>query len=76
MTASWATLTVFDNLPAAEIACGRLRVEGIVCMLADRSLLPLGLVADGIELQVPVAQLEAARAVLARDYSGELEFES
>ena len=74
MTESWVTLTVFDTLPAAEIACGRLRVEGVACALADRSLLPLGLVADGIELQVPAAQLEQARDVLARDYSGELEF--
>ena len=75
MTAPWVTLTVFDALPPAEIACGRLRVEGIACALADRSLLQLGIVADGIELQVPAAQLERARAVLARDYSGELEFE-
>ena len=76
MTEPWVTLTVFDTLPAAEIACGRLRVEGIACVLADRSLRPLGLVADGIELRVPGSQLEQARAVLERDYSGELEFES
>jgi len=75
MTESWVTLTVFDALLAAEIACGRLRVEGIACALADRSLLQLGIVADGIELQVPASQLEQAREALARDYSGELEFE-
>ena len=75
MTAPWVTLTVFDTLPAAEIACGRLRVEGVACVLADRSLLQLGIVANGVELQVPAAQLEQARAVLARDYSGELEFD-
>ena len=75
MTVSWVTLTVFDALPAAEIACGRLRVEGIACALADRSLLSIGIVAGGLELQVPAAQLERAREVLARDYSGELEFE-
>ena len=74
MTESWVTLTVFDTLPTAEIARGRLQVEGITCALVDRSLLPLGLVADGIELRAPAAQWEAARAVLARDYSGELEF--
>ena len=73
MTASWATLTVFDALPPAEIARGRLRVEGIDCVLVDRSLLQLGIVADGIELRVPAAQLEQGRAVLARDYSEELE---
>ncbi|MDG4552182.1 MAG: DUF2007 domain-containing protein [Candidatus Contendobacter sp.] len=74
MSESWVTLAVFDTAAAAEIVRGRLRVEGIACRLADRSLLPLGLVADGIELQVPAAQRESARAVLARDYSGELEF--
>ena len=74
MTESWVTLTVFDTLAAAKIARGRLQVEGVACALADRSLLPLGLIADGIELQVPAAQLEQAREVLARDYSGELEF--
>lgn len=74
MTESWVTLTMFDALPAAEIARGRLQVEGIACALADRSLLHLGIVADGIELQVPAAQLEQAQAVLAQDYSGELEF--
>jgi hypothetical protein len=75
MTAPWVTLTVFDALPPAEIARGRLRVEGIACALVDHSLLQLGIVADGIELQVPASQLEQARAALARDYSGELEFE-
>ena len=75
MTESWVTLTVFDTLPAAEIARGRLQVEGITCALVDRSLLPMGLVVDSIELQVPAAQREQACDVLARDYSGELEFE-
>ena len=49
MTESWVTLTVFDTLPAAEIARGRLQVEGITCALVDRSLLPMGLVANAIE---------------------------
>jgi hypothetical protein len=75
MTESWITVTVFDALPLAEIARGRLRVEGIACTLADRSLLPLGIVADGIELRAPASQLERAREALARDYSGELEFD-
>ena len=74
MSKPWVTLAVFDTPAAAEIVRGRLRVEGIAALLADRSLLQLGLVADGIELQVPAAQRESARAVLARDYSGELEF--
>ncbi|MDS4030066.1 MAG: DUF2007 domain-containing protein [Candidatus Contendobacter sp.] len=74
MNESWVTLTVFDTPAAAEIVRGRLRMEGIACLLADRSLWQLGLVAGGIELQVPAAQQESARVVLARDYSGELEF--
>ncbi len=76
MTEPGVTPTVFDTLPTAEIACGWPRVEGIACVLADRSLLPLDLVADSIELRVPASQLEQARAVLERDYSGKLGFES
>lgn len=73
MTAPWVTLTVFDALPWAEIARGRLLAEEIPCVLVDRSLLRLGIVADGIELQVAAADLARAREVLAADYSGELE---
>ncbi len=73
MTATWVTLTVFDTLPPAEIVRGRLLVEGINCALVDRSLLQLGIVADGIELQVAEQDLTRAREVLAWDYSGELE---
>lgn len=73
MTAPWVTLTVFDALPWAEIARGRLLAEEIPCALVDRSLLRLGIVADGIEIQVAAADLARAREVLAADYSGELE---
>lgn len=76
MNAPWTSLTVFDALALAEIARGRLLVEDIPCVLVDRSLLQLGIVADGIELQVPESDLERARQALARDYSGELELES
>ncbi|HMQ13186.1 MAG TPA: DUF2007 domain-containing protein [Candidatus Competibacter phosphatis] len=76
MNAPWTSLTVFDALAPAEIARGRLLVEDIPCVLVDRSLLQLGIVADGIELQVSESDLERARQVLARDYSGELELES
>ena len=75
MTAPWVTVAVFDALTPAEIVRGRLLAEEIPCVLVDHSLLQLGIVADGIELQVPASQLEQARVVLARDYSGELEFE-
>lgn len=76
MTGSWVTLTVFDALPPAEIARGRLLAEGVPCALADRSLLSIGIVAGGLELQVPEPDLERARQVLARDYSADLEPES
>ncbi|MGB5063407.1 MAG: hypothetical protein WBQ37_06545 [Candidatus Competibacter sp.] len=75
MNAPWASLTVFDALAPAEIACGRLLAEDIPCVLVDRSLLRLGIVADGVELQVPKLELERARSVLAWDYSGDLELE-
>jgi len=39
------------------------------------SLSQLGIVADGIEIQVTEANLARARQVLASDYSGELENE-
>jgi hypothetical protein len=73
MIASWVTLTVFDALPPAEIARGRLLAEGIPCVLADRSLLSIGIVAGGLELQVPEPELERARWVLTQDFSAELE---
>jgi hypothetical protein len=76
MNASWVTLTVFDALPHAEIARGRLLAEDIPCVLVDRSLLQIGIVADGIEIQVAERDLGRARAVLAHDFSGELELES
>ncbi len=76
MNARWVTLTIFDALPHAEIARGRLLAEEIPCVLVDRSLLQIGIVADGIELQVAERDLEHARAILAQDFSGELELES
>ena len=76
MNAPWASLTVFDALAPAEIVRGRLLAENIPCVPMDRSLPLLGIVGDGIELQVREPDLERARRVLARDYSGELELES
>ena len=73
MTAPQVTLTAFDTLPAAEIARGRLLAEGIACLLVDRSLSQLGIVADRVELRVAEADWPRAREVLAADYSGELE---
>jgi hypothetical protein len=45
-------------------------------VLVDRSLLQIGIVADGIELQVAERDLARAQAVLAQDFSGDLEPES
>lgn len=73
MSMLWATVTVFESLVLAEIARGRLQLEGIPCLLLDRSLLQLGIVAEGIKLQVNFDDLERAQAILAADYSGELE---
>ncbi|MBL8251121.1 MAG: hypothetical protein JNK31_05595 [Candidatus Competibacter sp.] len=73
MTERWVTLSVFDSLPQAEIARGRLLAEAIPCVLVDRSLLQLGIVAGGIELQVAARQQARAQEVLSADYSGELE---
>lgn len=76
MKASWVTLTVFEILPTAEINRGRLLMEGIPCRLMDRSLSGLGLLADGIEIQVPESELERAQKVLAQDFSSDLDLES
>ncbi|MER2526664.1 MAG: DUF2007 domain-containing protein [Candidatus Competibacter denitrificans] len=73
MTPARVTLAVFDALSQAEIVRGRLLAEEVPCVMVDRSLLLLGIVAGGIELQVAEADLRRARAVLAADYSGELE---
>lgn len=75
MTMPWVTLAVFDTRHLAEIARGRLRAEGVSCALADHSLLALGIVADGIELQAPEPELARARQILAQDFSGELELD-
>ncbi|MCB1778113.1 MAG: DUF2007 domain-containing protein [Candidatus Competibacteraceae bacterium] len=75
MKAPWVTLAVFENLPAAEISRGRLLAEGISCRLRDRSLSGLGLIADGIEIEVSATELESANKVLARDFSSDLDRE-
>ena len=73
MISDWVSLAVFDTLPAATIAHGRLQAEGIACRMLDHSLLPLGIVADGLELQVQADQFELAQQVLAQDYSDQLD---
>ena len=73
MAIRWVTLAVFETVALAEIARGRLLAEEIPCVLVDHSLLALGIVADGMELQVAPADVARAQVTLATDYSGELE---
>jgi hypothetical protein len=75
MKPPWVTLAVFEILPTAEINRGRLLAEGVSCKLMDRSLSGLGLIADGIEIQVPESELERAQKVLAQDFSSDLDLE-
>ncbi|HCB14102.1 MAG TPA: hypothetical protein DEP36_11130 [Gammaproteobacteria bacterium] len=73
MKTPWVTLAVFEILPTAEINRGRLLAEGVSCRLMDRSLSSLGLIANGIEIQVPEPELERAQKILAQDFSGDLD---
>ncbi len=67
------TIATFDNMPAAYIVKGRLETEGIPCWLKDENLgqtdwlynIALG----WIKLQVEAKYEEQARAILATDYS-------
>ncbi|HXH03602.1 MAG TPA: DUF2007 domain-containing protein [Candidatus Competibacteraceae bacterium] len=70
------TVAVYDFLTEAEIARGRLLVEGIPCQLADAHLVQTDWLASiavgGIKLQVTATDAERARAILDRDFSDEL----
>jgi hypothetical protein len=71
------TIASFDFLPLAEIARGRLQAEGIHCQLADQHLVQTdwlySIAVGGIKLQVAAEDVPRAQAILARDYSAELE---
>lgn len=73
------TVASFDNQADAHIAKGRLEAEGLSPVLGDSHLVQTdwlySAALGGIKLQVPEAQAERARAVLARDHSAELEEE-
>ena len=74
---SLITVATFDFLPAAEIARGRLLAEGIACRLADQHLVQTdwlySLAVGGIKLQVAAKDVQQAQAILAHDFSSELE---
>jgi hypothetical protein len=71
------TIASFDFLPLAEIVRGRLQAEGIHCQLADQHLVQTdwlySIAIGGIKLQVAAEDVPRAQAILARDYSAELE---
>ena len=67
------TVATFDTIIDANIALGRLQTEGIVCWLADAHLVQTDILYSpaigGIKLQVNDQDAEAARFILAQDYS-------
>lgn len=71
------TVAVFDFLPDAQIALGKLDSEGIDAVLADAHLVQTdwlyAIAVGGIKLQVDGADAERARHILARDDSAALD---
>lgn len=74
---SLVTIAAFDFLPQAEIARGRLLAEGIACELADQHLVQTdwlySIAVGGIKLQVEPRDVTRALAILAIDYSADLD---
>jgi len=77
---SLVTVATFDFLPLAEIARGRLLVEGIDCQLADQHLVQTdwlySIAVGGIKLQVAAVDAPRARAILDQDFSDMLDSEA
>jgi len=71
------TVATFDNQADAHIAKGRLEAEGLSPTLGDNHLVQTdwlySAALGGIKLQVPEAEAERARSLLAQDLSRELE---
>ncbi len=71
------TVATYDFWPDAEIARGRLRVEGVEAHLADQHLVQTdwlySIAVGGIKLQVAPRDVDRACEILAHDYSGELD---
>jgi hypothetical protein len=70
----YVTVATYDTAPAATIAMGRLRAEGVNARLADEHVVHIGYsrAVGGAKLQVPKRNVESARRVLETDYSDEL----
>lgn len=70
------TVAAYDTMPMAHIAMGRLRAEGIPCLLCDEHLVQTdwlySIAVGGIKLQVSAEYVGQALRVLATDYSAEL----
>jgi hypothetical protein len=70
------TIATYDFWPDAEIARGRLQVEGIEAVLADQHLVQTdwlySIAVGGIKLQVGTEDADRARTILSRDYSDQL----
>ncbi len=71
------TIATFDFVTDAEIARGRLLAEGIRSDLVDQHLVQTdwlySIAVGGIKLQVAEQDVEPALAILAHDYSQEIE---
>ena len=71
------TIATFDNMPAAYIAKGRLEAEGVQCWLKDEHLGQTdwlyNIAVGWIKLQVEVRDEARARAIVAADYSRDVE---
>lgn len=71
------TIAVYDMLPDAQIALGRLAAEGVEAALADQHLVQTdwlySLAVGGIKLQVAESDEARAKEILATDYSADLD---
>jgi hypothetical protein len=73
----YVTIAVFDTMPDAHIALGRLQAEGIEAYLADENLVQTdwlySIAVGGIKLRVPASDKAKAEVILSRDDSSALD---
>lgn len=76
MTDNWVIIGQFDMITDAEIARGKLASVGIESRLADQHLVQTdwlyAIAVGGIKLHVPEADAPRAEAILAEDWSENL----
>jgi len=74
------TVATFDNMPSAHIAKGRLEAEGVPCWLKDEHLGQTdwlyNIAVGWIKLQVEAPDAARAGAILATDYSADMDLEN